>query len=199
MVFAREKHTMIRKYTVGKCQIIIFLIYFSFDHCMTANMYEWLAIKWKNKQFMIPLRKHFNAPLVLFMLSYSISVNQAKSGSAYLFSTKNNHLFPFSCNAYHADHRYKTMRTTGSDRFTLASIQVNFMYNTWPTEMLQHNRTMTIKLRFVFRSNQDHCDFALQRFRKCLWVQRVPPFVWLYLSCLPKRCILHFIFQKKLH
>lgn len=35
----------------------------------------------------------------------------------------------------------------------------------------------------------------------CCWmsVQRVPPFVWLYLSYLPKRRILHFIFQNKLH
>lgn len=30
-------------------------------------------------------------------------------------------------------------------------------------------------------------------------VQRVPPFVWLYLRYLPKRHILHFIFQNKLH
>lgn len=33
------------------------------------------------------------------------------------------------------------MKTTGSDSSTLVPIRGDFLYNTWPSEMYQHNLT----------------------------------------------------------
>lgn len=73
-----------------------------------------------------------------------------------------------------------------------------------PVKCINTTKQSMIKLRFGFRFNQDHlrcCTPKMQEEHGCWWesVHRVLLFVWLYLSYLPKRRILHLIFQNKLH
>lgn len=106
--------------------------------CMTSYNENTLAWRYNKSPVIIRQLQPFGGSFSAIIPIIVTSIVKPKSGCLYFYSTKNNRLFPFSRIAYHTDHRYKTMKTTGSDSSTFTLIWVHFLYNTWPGEKQQH-------------------------------------------------------------